>query len=121
MVLSVPPLLEELMGRHVTEDATHALATWQGVLWGAAQRLRERPEQSDGVQRRWMGTTDQLSSVIAGSVVLGGDDTALDVVPLSTEATPAVKGSPHGVYGYCPGTRHGARGGDVGGAYRPGA
>ncbi|KAL1527060.1 hypothetical protein AB1Y20_015744 [Prymnesium parvum] len=95
MVLSVPPLLEEL-GTNVTKDVTHALAVWQRALWGAAQRLRERPGQPDGVQRRWMGTTEQLSSVIAGSVVLGGDDTAPDVVPLSTATTPAVKGSPHG-------------------------
>jgi len=95
MVLSVPPLLEEL-GRHVTDDVTHALARWQGVLWSAAQRLREKPGRPNGAQRRWMGTSTQLSSVIAGSVVLGGDDTTPDVVPLPTDTTPTVKESPHG-------------------------
>mmetsp|Transcript_22284 Transcript_22284/g.53442 ORF Transcript_22284/g.53442 Transcript_22284/m.53442 type:complete len:600 (-) Transcript_22284:3659-5458(-) len=91
MVLSVPPLLEEL-GLEVKATARQALAAWQSELWDAAQRLREQEEPE--VDLRWMGTVAQLSSVIGGSVVLGGDGVAPDVVPLSSDAMPTVKGPP---------------------------
>ncbi|KAL1515487.1 hypothetical protein AB1Y20_002111 [Prymnesium parvum] len=88
MVLLVPPLLEEL-GAEDKATSRQALAAWQRLLWDAAQRLRS----SDEFEPRWQGTLEQLSSVVAGSVVLGGGDDAPDVVPLPSEAMPTVKGS----------------------------
>ncbi|KAL1522666.1 hypothetical protein AB1Y20_017644 [Prymnesium parvum] len=64
-------------------------------MWSAAQWLRAAVEPAPTTPR-WMGTLEQLESVIGGSVVLGGQDAAPAVVPLSTGATPAVKASPSG-------------------------
>ncbi|KAL1515253.1 hypothetical protein AB1Y20_001887 [Prymnesium parvum] len=94
MVLAVPPPLEGL-GPRVAASARSALAAWQSELWDAVQGLRAKPELPPA-HPRWMGTVAQLSQVIGGSVVLGGDDEAPDVVPLSTAATPTVKASPAG-------------------------
>eukprot|EP00327_Prymnesium_parvum_P038166 CAMPEP_0195624528 /NCGR_PEP_ID=MMETSP0815-20121206/17339_1 /TAXON_ID=97485 /ORGANISM="Prymnesium parvum, Strain Texoma1" /LENGTH=259 /DNA_ID=CAMNT_0040765487 /DNA_START=32 /DNA_END=810 /DNA_ORIENTATION=- len=91
MVLLVPPLLEEL-GADAKRVSRQALAAWQRELWNAAQRLREREEPE--VDFRWMGTLEQLSSVLAGSVVIGGGEDAPDVVPIASDTMPAVKGSP---------------------------
>ncbi|KAL1503139.1 hypothetical protein AB1Y20_011201 [Prymnesium parvum] len=91
MVLSVPPLLVEL-GQDSRTMTRQALAAWQVELWCVAQRLREQGEPA--ADARWMGTVEQLSSVIGGSVVVGGDGEAPDVVPLSSVDTPTVKGVP---------------------------
>ncbi|KAL1503778.1 hypothetical protein AB1Y20_012246 [Prymnesium parvum] len=95
MVLSVPPPLVEL-GSSAAERAREELAIWQGELWWcAAQWLRAAVEPAP-IASRWMGTVAQLESVIGGSVVLGGGDADPAIVPLSTDTTPAVKGSPSG-------------------------
>ncbi|KAL1515461.1 hypothetical protein AB1Y20_002085 [Prymnesium parvum] len=88
MVLSVPPLLEG-MGQEVRTNVQQALAAWQGELWDAAQRLREDAESPPDA--RWMGTVAQLSSVIGGSVLVGGEGEAPVVVPLPSAAVPTVK------------------------------
>ncbi|KAL1518613.1 hypothetical protein AB1Y20_002901 [Prymnesium parvum] len=85
MVLSVPPLLEE-MGQASKTEARQALAAWQAELWYAATTAT--------TDARWMGTVEQLSSVIGGSVVVGGEgeevvvggegEEPADVVPLSS-------------------------------------
>jgi len=89
MVLSAPPLLEE-MGPDSMAATRRALVAWQAELWHAAQRLRERREPAQDA--RWMGTVEQLASVISGSVVVGGEGEEPDVVPLSSADTPTVKG-----------------------------
>ncbi|KAL1520222.1 hypothetical protein AB1Y20_023692 [Prymnesium parvum] len=94
MVLSVPPLLAEL-GRGTVVKVSDELTVWQGEMWNAAQWLRTAVAPAPTTPR-WMGTLEQLESVIGGSVVLGGKDNAPVVVPLSTGTTPAVKESPSG-------------------------
>mmetsp|Transcript_18795 Transcript_18795/g.28308 ORF Transcript_18795/g.28308 Transcript_18795/m.28308 type:complete len:161 (-) Transcript_18795:76-558(-) len=89
MVLSAPPLLEE-MGPDSKAATRRSLVAWQAQLWHAAQRLREQGEPAQDA--RWMGTVEQLASVISGSVVVGGEGEEPDVVPLSSADTPTVKG-----------------------------
>mmetsp|Transcript_5802 Transcript_5802/g.8852 ORF Transcript_5802/g.8852 Transcript_5802/m.8852 type:complete len:213 (+) Transcript_5802:101-739(+) len=64
-------------------------------MWSAAQRLRKR-SQTVPNRPRWLGTSTQLSVVIGGSIILGGADEEPAIVPLATDATPTVKGSPSG-------------------------
>ncbi|KAL1520746.1 hypothetical protein AB1Y20_022312 [Prymnesium parvum] len=91
MVLSVPPLLEE-MGPDSKTATRRTLVVWQVELWRTAQQLREQDVSAPDA--RWMGTVEQLSSVIGGSVVVGGEGEEPDVVPLSSADTPTVKGIP---------------------------
>ncbi|KAL1522724.1 hypothetical protein AB1Y20_017699 [Prymnesium parvum] len=91
MVLSVPPLLGRQSARLPRGKARH-VAGGPAVASAVAAGARGPTAIAGG----WAPPRTQLSVVIGGSIVLGGDEEEPAVVPLATAATLTVKASPAG-------------------------